>query len=110
VAYLPSLPSLSEVKRLRFIKRAHVLGFTLDEIENLLRLDGANTCADTRNLAAHKLELIAAKMADLAAMQAALASLVQQCGIGDKRGECPIINALLRSEISLSGRQSPGHH
>jgi MerR family mercuric resistance operon transcriptional regulator len=87
------------VKRLRFIKRAQVLGFTLEEIENLLRLDGANTCADTRSLAAHKLDVIEAKIADLAAMQSVLAGLVQQCEIGEKRGECPIINALLRSDI-----------
>ena len=93
--------SRQDVNRLRFIKRAQVLGFTLQEIENLLRLDGANCCADTHNLAAHKLELIEAKMADLAAMRAALAGLVQQCEIGDKHGECPIINALLGGDISL---------
>jgi MerR family mercuric resistance operon transcriptional regulator len=90
-----------EVKRLRFIKRAQVLGFTLDEIENLLRLDGANTCADTHSLAAHKLELIKAKMDDLAAMQVVLAGLVHQCEIGDKQAGCPIINALLRSDTPL---------
>ncbi len=87
-----------EVSKLRFIKRAQVLGFTLKEIENLLKLDGGNCCSETHDLAVHKLELIEAKMADLAAMRAVLTGLVRQCDIGDKQGECPIIHALLQTD------------
>ena len=86
--------SSQEVSRLRFIKRAQVLGFTLEEIENLLRLDGANSCSDTRDVAMRKLALIDAKMADLTAMREALTGLVRQCSIGDRQGICPIIDAL----------------
>ena len=84
-----------DVNKLRFIKRAQLLGFTLDEIDNLLGLDGANSCRDTHDLAIHKLDLIEAKITDLIAMQDALQDLVRQCGNGNHGGGCPIINALL---------------
>ena len=86
-----------DLNRLRFIKRAQVLGFTLEEIENLLRLDGTNSCSDTHDLAMHKLELIQAKMADLAAMRDVLTGLVRQCEIGNLQEGCPIIRALVDS-------------
>ncbi|MBI3146110.1 MAG: Hg(II)-responsive transcriptional regulator [Pseudogulbenkiania sp.] len=82
------------VQRVRFIKRAQVLGFTLEEVAGLLRLDEACTCAGTRELAARKLALIEKKMADLAAMQAALAGLIRECDSGGGTGACPIIHAL----------------
>ncbi len=84
-----------DVNKLRFIKRAQLLGFTLDEIGNLLGLDGANSCRDTYDLARHKLELVEAKITDLIAMQDALQDLARQCGNGNHGGGCPIINALL---------------
>lgn len=84
-----------DVNALRFIKRAQVLGFTLEEIENLLRLDGANSCSNTHDLAMYKLNMIEAKMADLAAMRDALAGLVRRCELGNRLGRCPIIQALV---------------
>ena len=56
----------SQAKRLRFIKRAQALGFTLEEIGALLTLDAACACGETRALAVRKLGLIKQKMADLA--------------------------------------------
>lgn len=85
-----------DVNRLQFIRRAQVLGFTLEEIKNLLRLDGADCCGDTRDLAVDKLALIDAKIADLTSMRQALTGLVRQCDVGDHRGKCPIIEALVR--------------
>jgi MerR family transcriptional regulator, mercuric resistance operon regulatory protein len=49
-----------DVRRIRFIKRAQLLGFTLDEIANLLKLEGSQTCANTRDLAAKKLAMVEA--------------------------------------------------
>ncbi|POF38640.1 Hg(II)-responsive transcriptional regulator [Pseudomonas laurylsulfativorans] len=86
--YLPE-----QVKRLRFIKRAQALGFTLDEVGALLTLDASCTCRETRALAVRKLALIEQKMADLAAMQQVLGRLVGQCDAGGG-ATCPIIDAL----------------
>jgi MerR family mercuric resistance operon transcriptional regulator len=87
--YAPEL-----AKRVRFIKRAQALGFTLDEVGALLTLDAACACGETRALAVRKLGLIEQKMADLAAMRQALGGLVQQCDAGDSGTNCPIIDVL----------------
>ena len=81
-------------KRVRFIKRAQGLGFTLEEVTGLLRLDATGACAETRELAAHKLTLIENKLAELGAMREGLAALVAKCGKGQNRA-CPIIQVLL---------------
>ena len=86
--------SAALIKRVRFIKRAQVLGFTLDEVGSLLELDAARACADTRELAAHKLQVIEGKLADLKAMRKALTALLRQCDTGSEKGSCPIIRAL----------------
>lgn len=83
-----------QAKRLHFIKRAQALGFTLDEVGLLLTLDATCACNETRTLAERKLGLIEQKMSDLAAMQQALGSLVQQCDVGDGHTTCPIIDVL----------------
>lgn len=88
--------TLEQAKRLRFIKRAQALGFTLAEVGGLLRLDAACACADTKALAVHKQELIDQKLADLAAMRQALSELIQQCDAAGDEAACPIIEALAR--------------
>lgn len=82
------------IKRVRFIKRAQVLGFTLVEIGSLLDLEEAHACAETRDLAAHKLLVIEEKLADLKSMRKALTTLLHQCDTGAANGGCPIIHAL----------------
>jgi MerR family transcriptional regulator, mercuric resistance operon regulatory protein len=81
-------------KRVRFIKRAQALGFTLEEITGLLSMESAGCCAGTRELAAQKVALIERKLVDLAAMRQALAALVRQCDTGRAEASCPIIRAL----------------
>lgn len=82
------------IKRVRFIKRAQVLGFTLDEVGSLLVLDEACACAETRDLAAHKLQVIEEKLTDLKAVRKALTALIRRCDAGATMGNCPIIHAL----------------
>ena len=86
--------AIDTVKRVRFIKRAQVLGFTLEEIGSLLELDEAHACAETRELASHKLEMIETKLADLTAMRKALTTLLRHCDAGAMKGNCPIIRVL----------------
>ena len=83
-------------KRLRFIKRAQALGFTLTEVGGLLTLDKAHACAETQGLAARKLALMEQKIADITAMRRVLRSLLQQCDAGNSNAACPIINVLAR--------------
>jgi MerR family mercuric resistance operon transcriptional regulator len=87
------------VKRIRFIKRAQSLGFSLDEIVTLLRLDSARACAETRDLARGKLRVIERKLADLEQMREALATLVAQCDPGQPGSDCPIIRRLAQDEF-----------
>ena len=88
--------SADQIKRVRFIKRAQALGFTLDEVGALLTLDAGCECAETRALANHKRMLIEQKMADLAAMHQILADMIQQCDAGGGAARCPIIDVLAR--------------
>jgi MerR family mercuric resistance operon transcriptional regulator len=83
------------VRRVRFVKRAQGLGFTLEEIiTSLLSLDEARACAKTRGLAARKLQVIEDKVDDLKAMRQGLIDLIRLCDLGTTRGACPIIDAL----------------
>lgn len=86
---------LADVRRLRFIKRAQLLGFTLDEIASLLRLEGAQTCATTQELATKKLAMVDNKINDLLAMKTALTNMIGRCQRNDRSDGCPIIQALL---------------
>ncbi|MGH8232906.1 MAG: Hg(II)-responsive transcriptional regulator [Rhodanobacteraceae bacterium] len=84
------------VKRVRFIKRAQALGFTLEEVGTLLSLDRAHSCAPTRTLAAHKRALLEGKIADLTALHAALGKLIRKCDSHSGKTQCPIIETLVR--------------
>jgi MerR family mercuric resistance operon transcriptional regulator len=82
--------------RLRFIKRAQGLGFSLDEVKLLLALSAGEHCAETRTLAEHKKRLVEKKISDLRGIQAALDTLIRACGTGRKGRGCPIIESLSR--------------
>lgn len=71
------------------------LSFTLEEICGLLGLDEAHACAETRELAGHKLQVIEGRLAGLEAMRKALSGLVRQCDAEVLRGDCPILHALV---------------
>lgn len=86
------------ISRIHFIKRAQTLGFTLEEVAGLLRLSEASACAETRDLATRKVALIERKLADLAAMRAALVGLVAQCDASQNESACPIILTLAHED------------
>ena len=80
--------------RLRFIKRAQALGFSLDEVKLLLDLSVGEHCAETRAFAKQKKRLVESRIADLKGIQAALDKLIRACGTGRKGRGCPIIESL----------------
>ena len=84
----------TDVARVRFIKRAQQLGFSLNEIAELLKLEDGVHCGEARRLAARKLDAVRAKLADLLQMESMLADLVKRCDA--RRGKlcCPLIDAL----------------
>jgi MerR family mercuric resistance operon transcriptional regulator len=82
------------VARIRFIKRAQALGFSLDEVALLLGLSDGQHCAETKALAEKKLRMVQEKMSALAAIQDALTGLITKCSKGSRGCGCPIIDAL----------------
>lgn len=84
------------VARLRFIKRAQQLGFSLDEVRKLLLLEDGQDCAATRKLAEQKLGVIRSRISDLQRMGRALDGLIAQCRTGKRPRCCPIIGTLSR--------------
>jgi len=84
----------SDVNRVRFIKRAQPLGFTLKEIHELLDLGGGH-CREIQVLAKQKLEKIESHMRDLKAMRKALNALVTQCELDENSDiHCALIDSL----------------
>ena len=86
------------VRRLRFIKRAQALGFSLDEVKLLLTLSHGEHCAETRALAQQKKQLVGTKIADLRSIEAALDKLIRACCSGRTGRGCPIIDSLSGGE------------
>ena len=84
------------VSRLRFIKRAQELGFSLNEVRSLLRLEDGQDCLVTSAMAKIKLASIQARVADLRRMQESLEALIAECESGTRPKSCPIIWALSR--------------
>ncbi|MEP7207076.1 MAG: MerR family transcriptional regulator [Casimicrobiaceae bacterium] len=81
--------------RVRFIKRAQQLGFTLDEVQGLLLLEDGQSCRETRLLAERKLAMIEGRIADLSRMRRLLKGLVAECVDGRRQPQaCPIIATL----------------
>lgn len=85
------------VARVRFIKSAQRLGFSLDEVAALLALDDGMHCKQAQQLAEHKLAGVRAKLADLRRIETVLEGLVRQCARSRGRVSCPLVDALHES-------------
>ena len=85
----------TEMRTLAFIWRARELGFTLDEIRALLDLGGPEkaSCAEVRKIAAHHLQHIRGKIADLMKLERLLAKTIARCS-GKTAPDCPVIEIL----------------
>ena len=89
----------NEVHQLVFIRRARALGFSIEEIEQLLALwrNKRRASAQVKRLALHHVEELEGKIAELQAMRDALVHLAEHCH-GDTRPECPILEELAHCE------------
>lgn len=84
------------VRRVRFIRRAQDLGFTLEEIRGLLGLwaDSARSCAAAEQRASATLDRINGKIADLGRMRDALSKYVSACRNRASLQQCPLLEEL----------------
>lgn len=84
----------TDVARVKFVKSAQRLGFSLDEVAELLKLEDGTHCDEARTLAEYKLKDVREKLADLRRIESALARLVDDCCASKGTIACPIIAAL----------------
>lgn len=84
----------ADVARVKFVKAAQRLGFSLDEIGQLLALEDGAHCSEAAELASQRLDDVRARLADLTRIEAALSRLVDECHAHQGRVSCPLIAAL----------------
>jgi MerR family mercuric resistance operon transcriptional regulator len=85
------------LKRLNFIRRSRVLGFSIDQVRTLLRLadERKGPCAEVRGVAEAHLADVRSKIADLRTMERVLKETVTRCADG-AGAQCPLIDSLYR--------------
>lgn len=81
------------IARVRFVKRAQALGFSLEEVLDLLALEQSVACRETHDAAVRKLQLVEERINDLNLIRLTLKNLVQQCEAGPAAFSCPIIES-----------------
>jgi len=93
------------IDQIRFIKRAQELGFTLNEIKELLelRMDEDTTCSEIKSEAQQKYRDVAQKINDLQRIKETLTDLIDSCSDDEPIGDCPILEAL--ESNSKTGKQ-----
>lgn len=86
----------TELARLKFVKTAQALGFTLEEVADLIKLDDGTRCSEAQEIAVRKLSVVRARLHDMHRIERTLARLVRQCE--NRRGaiRCPLIDDLTR--------------
>lgn len=84
----------TDVARVKFVKSAQRLGFSLEEITGLLKLEDGTHCDDARVMAEQKLEDVRAKLRDLRRIESVLRRLVADCCATHGTITCPLIAAL----------------
>ncbi len=88
---------LIDVRRVKFIKSAQGLGFSLDEIAGLLALEDGTHCAEARSIAQSKLLDVRAKIVELSRMERVLDAVTINCTLTeDTNISCPLISDLYK--------------
>ncbi len=86
------------LKRIKFIKRAQQLGFSLSEIAELLQL-GEGNCTDVRQRAEHKRDHIDQQIKGLQNLRSTLTQLINSCKNNDGNQYCAIVETLSTEEV-----------
>lgn len=89
-----------ELARLRFIRRAQALGFSLREVRELLALSSRRDVARVKRAAQQKLTDVKGRIAELERVRSGLSTSIAACPGHGRAADCPILNA-------LSGEASP---
>jgi MerR family mercuric resistance operon transcriptional regulator len=84
----------ADVDRLRFIRRAQAVGFTLTEITTLLNLRSRVCCSETRALAAAKVSVIDERLNELQQLRSELSHWIADCDANATDASCPVIEHL----------------
>ena len=95
----------ADVMRLKFIRRAQAMGFTLEEIGGLVDVQGKRACEKTKALTENKLADARRRLAELRQLEHDLVALVEECSRAPADAGCPTLN-LLENADGLS-RRSP---
>lgn len=110
---IPSVPaggrrkySVVALQQIAFIKRAQDLGFTLDEIKELMRMRDGSRCRDGRDFARRKIAELRVRVSELERMLGSLDALVGLCN-ANKGAPCPFIEALNSGSSPSVPRRSP---
>lgn len=98
-------------RRIRFIRRAQELGFTLAEISQLLklRIDPRRSCADVKGEAETKIADIDEKIASLRVMRKALVEITESCSGEGPTSVCPILDAIEASATNRKQSRNTDH-
>lgn len=96
------------LRRLRFIKNAQALGFTLHEVKELLNLRVSSTarCGDVQQKAQTKLKQVMEKIRDLQALDRTLLHLVRACRAGQTTDHCPILQSFEGERRKSDGKRN----
>lgn len=97
-----------DVHRLRFIRRARSLGFSMEETQRLLALwdDKERASSEVKRLASAHIGELNRKIAEMQGMVDTLSELVSCCH-GDHRPNCPILTDLAGGEAKAAGQRRP---
>lgn len=100
-----------EIRRLRFIKNAQALGFTLREITDLLnlRVRSSAQCGAVQRKAQEKLVQVERKVRDLQALARSLRGLIRACENGQATEACPIVESLEKRRRKDNGTRNTTH-
>ncbi len=90
------------IQRLAFIRSAQAVGFTLEDIRELLRLDEDSSCKEVQELLERRLAEVKAKLVDLNRVQGALSGTLEQCR-KSRRG-CGVLTSLRRRRVRRKPR------